>query len=134
MKISRLSKGEVLGKDKELKSENGKFTAKIEQDGYINGILTSFISFSDPSFYFKIYYYDYLLWKINWAVDRIEMQTDGNLVIYDPRSNAFQTPNTSGRGDYAILLNDATVTVYDARNNPLWKMGSLFCKLIQLKH
>ena len=108
-----LNKGEKLIKGQELISENRKFTAKIGQDGYFN-----------------VYYFNYFLWRYPSVIDRIEMQLDGNLVIYDAQNNTIETPKTDGKGDYFVLDNNGTITVYNVHNKYLWSIGYLFSKKI----
>lgn len=109
--MTRLGKGEVLRKNQELRSENGKFTAKINNDGY-----------------FTVYYLGYSLWRYPTAVNRLEMQADGNMMIYDSKNNTFKISNTSGRGDYVVVDYDGSLTVYDANNNYIWYEGFILGK------
>lgn len=106
-----MNRGGRLQKGQELKSQNGKFTARIEQDGY-----------------FRVYYFDYVLWRIDSPVDRIEMQTDGNLVIYGAKNTTLLEPNTRGKGDYAVLHDNGYLAVYYVNNDHTWFYGSIFCK------
>ena len=85
--------------------------AKIDQDGF-----------------FTVYYFNYFLWRYTSAIDRIEMQLDGNLVMYNAQNNIYLTSNTRGRGDYLVLENNGRITVYNEDNRYLWSNGSMLRK------
>lgn len=60
---------------------------------------------------------------------RLEMQTDGNLVLYDvgtgDRRSALWSSGTSGRpGAYAVMQSDGNFVVYRNDGQPLWSTGT----------
>lgn len=106
-----LNKGDRLTKGgAQLKSRNGKFTAQIREDGL-----------------FMVTYKDAFLWGNRDLIDRIEMRLDGKLAYYKGES-LIKSSITSGRGEYAILDTDASLTVYDRQGNAIWFDGFLLSK------
>lgn len=53
----------------------------------------------------------------------LEMQSDGNLVLYAGNSPYWAT-NTSGRGAYAVMQSDGNFVVYDWWNRPVWSTNT----------
>ena len=107
-----LNKGDTLLKGQELISENGKFTAKINQNNY-----------------FAVYYNSYFLWGFDSVIDRIEMQTDGILAIHDAQNHTFISQNDPGEGDYLVLEDVGLIVIYNDKNMPIWYTGSILRKL-----
>lgn len=54
---------------------------------------------------------------------RLDMQTDGNLVLYGPKG-ALWASGTSGAGHSAVMQTDGNFVVYDAASEPLWNSGT----------
>lgn len=106
-----MNKGETFIKGQELISQNRKFTAKIDQDSY-----------------FGVYYFNYALWYIKIAIDRFEMQQNGNFLIYDAQNNTYIKSNTVDKGDYFVLDNYGRITVYNEKTKNLWYFGSTLSK------
>ena len=107
-----MSRGDELLLGEELTSQNGKFTAKIDQDGH-----------------FRVYYLNNYLWKIDDSnIGRVEMRKNGDLVVYDLENNVFLKSGTVNKGDRLVLDNDAGLRVYDSNANPLWSRGIIKSK------
>lgn len=101
-----LWRGDVFLTGGELKSKNGKFSAKINQESYL-----------------RVYYFNHLLWSTPQAVDRLEVQANGNVIVYDQQNATYITPNTADIGDHLVLDNDAALRVYDSDGNAVWTNG-----------
>lgn len=56
---------------------------------------------------------------------RLDMQTDGNMVLYAGQgvSHALWVSNTEGRGGYAVFQTDANFVIYDWNDLPVWSSG-----------
>lgn len=55
----------------------------------------------------------------------LEMQTDGNLVLYTLNRTAKWATNTNGRGGaYAVMQSDGNFVLYDWNHRPLWAAGT----------
>ena len=94
----------------ELKSANGKFTAKINEN--VN---------------FEVYYFNYSLWHYTLLADRIEMRTNGNLVLVDTANKTYILSLTANQGgDYVVLDNDGGLRVYDSKGSNLWTNWLIF--------
>ena len=107
-----LSRGDELLLGEELTSQNGKFTAKIDQDGH-----------------FRVYYLNNYLWEIDDSnIGRVEMRKNGDLVVYDLENNVFLKSGTANKGDRLVLDNDAGLRVYDSNANQLWSRGIIKSK------
>ena len=53
----------------------------------------------------------------------VQMQSDGNLVLYDSSSRALWSTNTSGNsGAFFNAQNDGNIVVYSSSNAPLWSV------------
>ena len=50
----------------------------------------------------------------------LEMQTDGNLVLYHDGKGALWATGTNGKGHTAVMQGDGNFVLYDASNHPLW--------------
>lgn len=106
-----LSRGDELLVDEELTSQNGKFTAKIDQDGH-----------------FQVSYFNNYLWGIDSDIDRLEMRKNGDLFVYDLENKVFLKSGTVNKGDRLVLDNDAGLRVYDSNGNILWSRGIIESK------
>jgi hypothetical protein len=51
---------------------------------------------------------------------KLELQTDGNLVLYNPSGRPTWATGTEGRGAILKIHGDGNVVLYDAANRPLW--------------
>lgn len=98
-----MRRGDKLLRGQELKSANGKFTAKINENVY-----------------FEVYYFNYSLWHYTASANRIEMQTNGNLVLVDTANKTYILSFTANQGDYVVLDNDGGLRVYDSNGSNLW--------------
>lgn len=54
---------------------------------------------------------------------RLTMQHDGNLVLYDSRSQPTWASMTFGAGNYLRVQADGNVVIYDRYNQPVWHLG-----------
>jgi hypothetical protein len=61
----------------------------------------------------------------NGCLSRLEMQSDGNLVLYDLSSGrALWTSNTVGRNGYTIMQSDGNLVMYNWNNVPFWSTNT----------
>jgi len=51
---------------------------------------------------------------------RLEMQTDGNLVVYNRHNKPTWSSNTWQTGHHLCVQDDFNVVVYNAHNQPVW--------------
>ena len=75
-----------------------------------------------------------VLWQSNTAGkgDRLRMESDGNLVIYDKNNQTVWQTNTSGKGEYLQLLKDANLVVFDSNRLEVWSTGTSLSKFYLL--
>lgn len=59
------------------------------------------------------------------AVNKLNMQTDGNLVLYTNGKATFNSRTQGNPGAYVVMQNDGNVVVYSSANKPLWASGTL---------
>jgi hypothetical protein len=54
------------------------------------------------------------------------MQTDGNLVVYEPggAQDVFNSGTHGNDGAYLAVQNDGNVVVYNSANSSLWATGT----------
>ncbi|MFB7496570.1 protein kinase [Streptomyces sp. NPDC056161] len=52
--------------------------------------------------------------------EKLIMQEDGNLVVYDNGNQPVWASNTSGSGSYAVFQEDGNLVVYDKDDTPVW--------------
>lgn len=102
-----LKKGDRLTREEDLKSENGKFTGRIDEEGY-----------------FTVFYRGYHLWHYSTPLYRVELLNDGNLVFIDQNNLTSIQFDTTDQGDYAVVDNDGSLAVYNTNNEVLTYMGS----------
>jgi hypothetical protein len=104
--------GESLSARQFLSSMNGRYNFVYQGDG--NLVL------------YKIYRYQ--PWRPLWAsntagssVGSTDMQSDGNLVLYDSGGTPLWASNTAGNpGSRLVLQDDGNVVVYRPDNTPIW--------------
>lgn len=56
---------------------------------------------------------------------RLDMQEDGNLVIYDSRNQSTWASGSTGRGRgpfYAVMQDDSNFVIYDNDRRPIWSI------------
>lgn len=56
--------------------------------------------------------------------ERLVMEQNGNLVIYDKNKNIVWESGTTGRGEYLQLENEANLVVYDSNQIEIWSSGT----------
>ena len=102
-----LNSGGILRKDDYLLSADNRSALALQRDGN----LALYASFK-------------LVWQsgvLGTAVDRVIMQSDGNLVIYDSSSRPLWATNTAGSpGARLALQADGNLVVYSSSNTVLW--------------
>lgn len=102
-----LNSGGILRKDDYLLSADSHSALALQSDGN----LALYASFK-------------LVWQseaLGAEVDRVIMQTDGNLVIYDGSSRPLWATNTTGNpGAWLALQADGNLVVYSSTNVVLW--------------
>ncbi|MBL8300673.1 MAG: hypothetical protein JNN30_20225 [Rhodanobacteraceae bacterium] len=67
------------------------------------------------------------LWHANTdgtGAQRVEFQTDGNLVIYPASGGAKWDSNTNGKGKTLVLQADGNLVIYDGSNTAKWDTNS----------
>jgi hypothetical protein len=65
-----------------------------------------------------------LLWESGTAhrgAKRLDMQRDGNLVLYDAQGAPVWDSTTSGNEGASLLLDEGGLTIVSARGVPLWR-------------
>ena len=109
-----------------LTSANGKFYAKMQDDGNLAIYATGAASSNGKTV-------DAQLWisprrAIGVGPWSLIMQEDGNLVIYDSNQLATWAVDVTwhlGVGPYrAVMQNDGNLVLYDSQNNKLWETGT----------
>jgi len=107
-----LSSGATLSKSSFLLSPDSQSVLAIQRDGS----LTLFANFSN-------------VWStgpLGTGVDRLVMQADGNLVLYNTANQALWSSNTQGNpGARLALQTDGNVVVYSTSNAALWATYTL---------
>ena len=102
--------GSVLHDSGSLNSQSG-YTAVIQGDGN-----------------FVVYHESNPVWSSNTCGKgrgpySLNMQHDGNLVVYDSSTHAIWSSNTSGKGKqpYKLIMQvDGNLVLYDSNKKPLW--------------
>ena len=63
-----------------------------------------------------------VLWesKTSGRGERLVMEMNGNLVIYDNKNNTIWETGTRGRGEFMQVENDDTFSVYDSNRAKAW--------------
>ena len=118
MKQKELSQGQSI------ESKNKKYFAKMQDDG-------NFVVYSSSSQNGKGK--DNPTWASNTngkgsGPFRCEMQTDGNLVVYDSNNSPTWASNTNGKGKgpyRTIMQDDGNLVLYDEDNKPLWATNTM---------
>ncbi|THU35986.1 hypothetical protein FAM09_21600 [Niastella caeni] len=94
-----LNSNAVMYTNQYLKSTDGRFMLILQTDGNL-----------------VLYFYNTFLWHtntVNPAVNRLNMQGDGNLVLYDSYSTPYFNTGTSAYpGAYVVLQNDGNLVIY----------------------
>jgi hypothetical protein len=107
----------ILRAGEYIKSENGMFTAIMQNDG-------NFVIYQDG--------YSKALWYTKTTGiygGYFAFQTDGNLVVYDSSSRARWHSNTSGKGATRLLMqNDGYLAAYNLDNKIVWYVGGIQTK------
>src|SRR3990167_2084306 len=102
-----LNSGGILRKDDYLLSADNRSALALQRDGN----LALYASFK-------------VVWQsgaLGATVDRVIMQSDGNLVIYDSSSRPLWATNTAGSpGARLALQADGNLVVYSSSNTVLW--------------
>jgi hypothetical protein len=108
--------GQVLLPTQFIRSANGRYLFVFQSDGNLV-LYKTFASGKRTA-----------LWasKTNGrAADVCIMQTDGNLVIYDPDAHAIWASNTGGKlGSHVIAQDDGNVVIYQPNGAPIWATGT----------
>jgi hypothetical protein len=71
------------------------------------------------------------IWRPLWStqtpgvdIAEVEIQLDGNFVLYRPGRNAHWATGTVGRpGATLHMQNDGNLVIYDSNHTPLWAIG-----------
>lgn len=100
-----LTAGHTLKKGQAIRSHNGAYTLKLQDDGNL-----------------VLYARDQAVWETCTAgqnVVRAEMQTDGNFVLYTPEKPVWHT-DTKGKKNVRLVLQDDRNLVLYAADGPAW--------------
>lgn len=92
-----------------MKSENGLFTASINQYGY-----------------FTVYYLIHYVWTMNVVIDLLEIKNDGNLGLFENQDGRFISPSLNERGEYIILDDDGGLKVFDLYGVVIYSIGHYY--------
>lgn len=105
--MDKLNPGASLKLGESLTSRNGKYELTLQPDGNL-----------------VLYDSRNPIWATNTQqqdVDRVEMQTDGDLVIYTRKNRPVWSSRTDGHaGSSLILQDDRNLVLAPASGNPLW--------------
>ncbi|WP_169727332.1 LysM peptidoglycan-binding domain-containing protein [Segniliparus rugosus] len=113
--VATLQAGQSLAKGQSLSSDNGVFTLTLQDDG--NLVLAEG---STP------------VWSTQTngtGASRLEVQTDGNVVLYTDSNESKWATGTSGQVRLE-LQNDRNLVVYGADGSALWNSGTVTDKPI----
>ncbi|MEE2060837.1 LysM peptidoglycan-binding domain-containing protein [Rhodococcus artemisiae] len=109
--MSSLNAGQSLGVGQELKSDNGKYTLTLQQDG--NLVLSE-------------------AGKAVWAAGtngsgavRANVQEDGNFVLYKADNSPVWASETSGSSGVRLTVQDDRNVVLYAGSKPVWASNSV---------
>lgn len=110
-----LKAGSIMKANTQLKSQNGLYELRMQQDGNLCVWKTEGTSFN---FIWRTM--DTLDASMNGSV--LSMQTDGNLVLYKPNGSPYWASNTSKGANSSlnyilIMENDGAISIYDTTNN-----------------
>ena len=103
-------KGESLKRRQFFASENKKFFILMDNDGDLLLCHTK---------------RNRVLWRRNTggSGNRLVMEANGNLAIYDNRGNIIAESGTGGRGEYMQLEDDANMVIYNSNQVAIWSTG-----------
>ncbi len=109
-----LSPGESLRPGQYIASQNKVYFFRVQADGNV-------------VIYERRGNTEYPIWSTRTngqAVDRLEMQFDGNLVLYTPGGRPIWSSGTVGRANsFLVMQNDGNAVIYFPQD-PVWSSGS----------
>lgn len=67
-----------------------------------------------------------IVWKTNTnrLGERLVMQTNGDLVVFDEEDQVVWQSSTQGRGEYAVLQDNANLVIFDSSGKEAWSTGT----------
>jgi hypothetical protein len=90
-----------------ITSADGRFAFAFSGDGYLN--------------IYEVSTGNTLWWSSASAEGgELDMQTDGNLVLYSGSSAVWATGTEGHPGAYLVMQNDGNLVLYDSMGSPLW--------------
>src|SRR5437879_4577584 len=109
-----MNAGDVLDPDRGIRSNDGRFMVVYQGDGNL-------VLYRNRD--------GRPLWASNtagWPVGVCIMQSDGNLVIYDPVGCAIWSSHTAGNlGSGLVVQNDGNVVIYRPDGRPIWATNTV---------
>lgn len=109
--VSSLNAGQSLGVGQELKSDNGKYTLTLQQDGNLvlsEGRSAVWAAGTDGS-----------------GAVRANVQEDGNFVLYKGDNSPVWASETSGNSGVRLTVQDDRNVVLYAGDKPVWASNSV---------
>jgi LysM repeat protein len=109
--VSSLNAGQSLSVGQELKSDNGKYTLTLQQDGNLvlsEGGKAVWAAGTDGS-----------------GAVRANVQEDGNFVLYKDDNSPVWASKTSGSSGVRLTVQDDRNVVLYAGDKPVWASGSV---------
>ena len=111
--VSTLGSGQALIADQNLTSTDGRFGLSIQDDGNL-------VIYQNSN--------GAALWSSatnGHQMGYLQMQTDGDLVLYGPDDSPFWASQTDGNpGAYLAMQTDGNLVIYSSANAPLWSTGT----------
>ena len=112
-----MKKGEQLSRSEWLASDNELFSLLMRKNGQLE---LYFCNSKRP------------LWVID-SADRLAMQSDGNLVLFDSSNNlVWESGTKKSKVDRLVLQNDGNLAILSATNQVVWSLNSSQCKNFSL--
>ena len=118
--VDTLSNDRILDQNGFLTSKNGKYYARLQDDG-------NFVCYSSNNFNSNNAFWASQTGGKGRGPYKLVPQTDGNLCLYDSNGTCTWSSNTWNKGTAPfklVMQDDRNLVLYDRNNSPTWASGT----------